>query len=209
MIGGKPSSLLIAALLWASVAPSAASRTLSGRYGPLALAVAADGSVHGVFAERRIGNGTPDTPQFGCLFLLDGRLQGETAIVTTWLPGQAERMSGVLRLGAAPSLQLEGNPGGCLMTSGDMTDAPYALTFDEPRANWIGTGLVTAERAILHPEPVERPARERPYLVRLDPVAILARRPGWSRVEYLEAGPRPVTGWLRDGDLAPDRPPLP
>ncbi len=72
-----------------------------------------------------------------------------------------------------------------------MKDAPYGLLFDEPHPDWIGAGLVTAERAILHPEPAEAAGRKRPYLVAFDPVAVLARRPGWVRVAYLDgaAGP--------------------
>lgn len=196
-------------LFLASLTSAGASQSWSGRYGPLALAVASDGSVHGVFAEQRVGNGTLDAPQFGCLFLFEGRMDGETASVTTWFPGEAERIGGTLRLGADPSLQIEENPGGCLMTSGDMVDAPYGLIFDEPHANWIGTGLVTAERAILFPEPIEAAARRRPYLVAFDPVAVLERRPGWTRVEYIDGSTKPAAGWVRDGDVALSAPPVP
>ncbi len=188
------------ALLLASV-PSSASPMLSGSYGPLALIVGEDGAVNGVFAERRVGNGTPEAPQFGCLFLLEGRLEGGEADVVTWFPGEAERIRGELRLGAEPNLQLEKNHGGCLMASGDMRDAPYDLLLDERRDDWIGAGLVTAGRAILHPSPPAAPGRRRPYLVRFDPVAVLARRPGWIHVEYLEAADGRVTGWLREADV--------
>ncbi|ALN75013.1 hypothetical protein [Aureimonas sp. AU20] len=196
-------------LLLVSVVPSSASQSQSGRYGPLALIVRDDGMIHGVFAEQRVGNGTLDAPQFGCLFLLEGRTEGERARVDTWFPGEVEHIRGELRLGAAPSLRLEENHGGCLMASGDMKDAPYELHLDERRADWIGAGLVTAERAILHPEPIDAPGRKRPYLVQFDPVAVLSQRPGWVRVEYLAAAGGPVTGWLRDADVAfsaPTRP---
>lgn len=196
-------------LLLTSLVPSSASQTLSGRYGPLALAVALDGSVYGVFAEQRVGNGTLDAPQFNCLFLLEGRMDGDAAFVTTWFPDEAERIRGTLRLGRDPSLQLDENPGGCLMTSGDMKDAPYGLIFDETHANWIGMGLVTRERAILYPEPVEATGRKRPYLVEFDPVAVVKRRPGWTRVEYLDGAAKPATGWVRDGDVALSAPPVP
>lgn len=195
------------ALLLAAVGPSSASQPLSGSYGPLALAVGSDGSVHGVFAERRVGNGTPEAPQFGCLFLLEGRMEGGSARVVTWFPGDAERIGGELRLGVEPSLRLEENHGGCLMTTGDMRDEPYDLLLDEERNDWIGAGLVTAERAVLRPEPVDAPGRTRPYLVRFDPVAVLARQPGWVRVEYLEAADGRVTGWLREDDVALSAPP--
>ena len=196
-------------LLLASLVPLSASSSLSGRYGPLGLAIAPDGTVHGVSAEQRVGNGTLDAPQFGCIFLLEGQLDGGTASVTTWFPNEAERIRGTLRLGTGPSLQLEENHGGCLMTSGDMVDAPYGLFLDEPQANWIGTGLVTVERTVLFPEPVETAGRKRPYLVEFDPVAVLERRPGWTRVEYIDGSPKPATGWVRDGDVALSAPPVP
>lgn len=199
----------IAAMLLACAAPSSASQAQSGRYGPLALAVLRDGAVHGVFAERRVGNGTPESPQFGCLFLLEGRMEGGTARVSTWVPGEAERVTGELRLGAHPSLQLEENHGGCLMTSGDMKDEPYDLLLDETRDDWVGAGLVTAERTVLHPDLLDDPGRRRPYLVRFDPVAVLARQPGWISVEYLEASEGRVTGWLRDADVALSAAPAP
>ncbi|RIY01428.1 hypothetical protein D3218_08725 [Aureimonas flava] len=191
----------LAALLLAFAHPAGASKPLSGSYGPLALAVGDDGSVHGVFAERRVGNGSVDAPQFSCLFLLEGRLEGDSADVDTWVPGEVDRIGGELRLGAEPTLRLEENHGGCLMTTGDMRDAPYDLLLDEPRADWIGAGLVTAERAILRPSPSDAPGSRRPYLVRFDPVAVLARRPGWIHVEYLEAAGGRVTGWLREADV--------
>ena len=203
------SFLSLGALLLACVAPTSASQPLSGSYGPLALAISDDGLVQGVFAERRVGNGTPEAPQFGCLFLLGGHLEDGRADVVTWLPGEAERIGGELRLGEKPSLQLLENHGGCLMTTGDMRDAPYDLLLDERRDDWIGAGLVTAHRAILHPSPTDAPGRRRPYLVRFDPVAVLARRPGWIHVEYLEAVDGRVTGWLRETDVSLSMPPHP
>ncbi|KQT86863.1 hypothetical protein ASG48_17670 [Aurantimonas sp. Leaf443] len=161
-----------------------------------------DGYVHGVFAERRVGNGTPEAPQFGCLFLLAGYLEGDRADVDTWLPGEVERIGGELRLDAVPSLRLAENHGGCLMTTGDMKDEPYDLLLDELRDDWIDAGLVIAERTTLYPSPVDTPRRSRPYLVRFDPIAVLARRPGWIHVEYLEARDRPVTGWLPEADVS-------
>lgn len=203
------SLLDLGALILACAVPSSASQPLSGSYGPLALTVSDDGAVHGVFAERRVGNGTPEAPQFGCLFLLAGRLEGEKAEVITWVPGDPERIAGELRLGAKPSLQLEENHGGCLMETGDMMDAQYDLLLDERRDDRIGAGLVTAERAILHPSPADAHGRKRPYLVRFDPVAVLARRPCWIHVEYLEAADGRVNGWLRETDVSLSIPPRP
>jgi hypothetical protein len=135
--------------------PSLSCATASGQYGPLAIVVL-DDRVHRVFAEGRVGNGSQDSPQFSCLFLLEGRLDRNLARVTTWFPGEPERIGGTLLLGKDAGLQLEENHGGCLMTSGDMKAAPYTLSLDEPREDWIGAGLVTAKRAVLRGKLDER-----------------------------------------------------
>lgn len=58
-------------------------------------------------------------------------------------------------------------------------------------------------------QPVDAPGRKRPYLVPFDPVVVLARQPGWIRVEYLEAAKGRVTGWLGDAGVALRAPPGP
>lgn len=192
---------LCSVFLLALASASTASPQIAGRYGQLAIAVVRD-RVHGVFAEGRIGNGNEESPQFSCLFLLEGRLVGHQAKVVTWFPGERVRIAGTLRLGKDPSLQLDENHGGCLMTSGDMKDKPFTLDLDEPRVDWVGAGLVTAKRAILRDEPDTRSRQKRPYLVEFDAIAVLEKRPGWVQAEYLGSGSRPITGWLRDSEVA-------
>lgn len=188
-------------ILLALPSPSSASTDVSGRYGPLAITVVHD-RVHGVFAEQRIGNGNEHSPQFSCLFLIEGQLDHGQAKVATWLPGEPERIPGTLILGTNPSLQVDENHGGCLMTTGDMKDASYGLSFDEPRVGWIGAGLVTAKRAVLQAKPKPRSRKTRPYLVEFDAIAVLEQRPGWVRVEYLGSEGRPIRGWLQDSEVA-------
>ena len=206
----RPFFFILSASFLASCASSQAAQQQerSGDYGPLALAVSEDGSVHGVFAERRVGNGTTNAPQFSCLFLLEGRLNGNRGQVETWFPAESERIRGTLQLGEQASLQLEDNHGGCMMTTGDTKNAPYELSLGERHSGWIGAGLVIANRAILYPSPISVPGRKRPYLVKFDAVAVLARRSGWIHVEYLEADGKPITGWLRDDAVGLSVPPL-
>ncbi|KQP85360.1 hypothetical protein ASF60_21860 [Methylobacterium sp. Leaf113] len=59
---------------------------------------------------------------------------------------------------------------------------------------------MTAERTAFRPEPGPVPARA-PYLVQLDPVAVLERRDAWVRVRY-RGKKAPVIGWLPAADLA-------
>ena len=81
----------------------------------------------------------------------------------------------------------------------DSTRLPVDRTLFDARAIVIcliaiGVGLVTAERTAFRPEPSPAPARA-PYLVRLDPVAVLERRDAWVRVRY-QGEKTPVIGWL-------------
>jgi len=158
--------------------------------------------VAGVFAEGR-GAADDGGPPFLCLFLLRGTLAGDRARVETWVPGETQRIAGDLAFtpdGAA--LTLAADHGGCPMATGGMVGAPYALsrTGGAAPAGWIGVALVTARRTALRPEPGPAPARA-PYLVRFDPVAVLARRDGWVRARDL-GKTAPVTGWLPAADLA-------
>jgi hypothetical protein len=188
----------LAAILYAEAALAEPS---SGRYGPLLLADRGS-EVHGVFSEGRVGNGDEAAPQFSCLFLLKGKLNNERAEVETWFPNEAERISGVLDLGALPSLKLTENHGGCLMTSGDMTAGPYRLGAQDRRPEWIGAGLVTAQKAVLRPGPHDDPKRTRPYLVEIDAFAILEQRDGWVRIAFVGTHGPPTIGWLRSDEAA-------
>ena len=174
---------------------------MSGRYGPLLLTVHG-GEVHGVFSEGRVGNGDEAAPQFSCLFLLKGQLTNGRAAVETWFPGETDRISGVLDLGAVPRIKLTENHGGGLMTSGDMTAEPFPLDAGERHADWVGAGLVTAPKAVLRQEPRDDLKRTRPYLVELDAFAVLEQRDGWVRVSFGGTDGPPASGWLRADEVA-------
>ena len=119
----------IVVLAFASAGVSLAQPS-TGSYGPLSLVVQ-DGAVHGVFSEGRLGNGTDEAPQFSCVFLLQGQLQDGVAKITSWFPSEPDRIEGSLKLGDNPTLQLQENHGGCLMSSGDMVQEPYPLLLDQ------------------------------------------------------------------------------
>ncbi|WP_200927324.1 hypothetical protein [Methylobacterium sp. Leaf100] len=197
----RGTALGLAALLAACGAAAAEPAARSGTYDSLTLAVSGN-AVAGVFAEQR-GAAEAGSPQFACVFLLRGTLAGDRAKVETWFPDEPERIPGDLAFtpdGAA--LTLAEDHGGCSMTTGTMVGTPYALSRRAASApdGWIGVGLVTAERTAFRPEPGPAPARA-PYLVRLDPVAVLERRDAWVRVRY-RGEKAPVIGWLPAADLA-------
>lgn len=177
---------------------------VSGQYGSLTLAVV-DGAVSGVFSERRMGNGTATAPQFTCVFQLRGRLRGERARIETWYPGGATIPGELVLVDGKAFLTLEGNQDGCLTTSGDMVRQPFEIGLSRAARGWIGVGLVESPRAAFHPAPGASTPRA-PYVVASDAVAVLERRGGWVRASFL-GGRRPVTGWLRAADLAPNAPP--
>jgi len=171
---------------------------MSGRYGGLTLAVSGD-RVSGVFSEGRAGNGSDAAPQFSCRFLLRGQLSGGRGIVQTWYPGE-ETIPGNLSFeGGRASLMLRENHGGCLMTSGDMTQQPYSSVANRQGEGWIDVALVKAERAAFRSSPGAA-APHTPYVVEGDPLVVLERRGRWVRAQYL-AGSRAVTGWLPISEL--------
>jgi hypothetical protein len=178
---------------------SAADTPTSGRYGPLSIAIQ-DGTAYGVFFETRVGNGTDSAPQFSCIFLLQGPLEGSKASVLTWFPGDKERIRGVLDLGRSPSLQLQEDQPGCGMASGQMVSEPYSLMLDARHDEWVGVGVVTAKKAVLRQEPVDTGIKS-PYVVQFDPVAVLERRPGWVRIQYLGEDDS-VKGWVRENETS-------
>lgn len=107
-------------LLAATVAavPARAQAPASGQYGRMTLAVAG-GTVSGVFSSWRMANGTEAAPQFTCIFLLPGPLQGTRTHVATWFPrdrpGDVIEGDLVFERGTV-TLTLTDNPGGCMMT---------------------------------------------------------------------------------------------
>lgn len=178
----------------------ASAQPTSGRYGPLLIAVA-DGRVAGVFVDAAGGTGPGDAPQFLCATLLAGPIAGNSAAVQAWLPDDPELISGDLLVrDDAAVLRLEENPPGCAMAS-SLIGKGQRLHRTSAHPDWIGVALVTADRAILHPEPRAAGERRTPYLVTWDAVGIVENRGEWVLVEYVGGG-RPTRGWLRRSDLA-------
>jgi hypothetical protein len=193
---------LLAAL--SPVTAVAAAPDLSGQYGPLLLAVTGE-VVTGAFSEQRVGNGTDNAPQFSCVFLLQGHLNGSQAQVVTWYPGQPP-IAGQMTLSAdGVSLKLKDNQAGCGMTSGDMVDQAYETTRDSPGVGWIGTRLVAVSRAVLRSSP-DVTAPHAPYVVQDDAVAVLVIQGDWVKVRY--AGPdKASVGWVKATELTAASPP--
>jgi len=173
---------------------------MPGQYGQLFIAIRG-GAVYGVFSESRIGNGTDRAPQFSCIFLMQGPLVDNKASVQTWFPADKQRISGTLELGSNPSLKLTENHPGCEMTSGDMVSERYSLMLDTRHDEWIGVGIVTEKKAVLRKESSDAGRKRSPYLVKFDAFAVLERKPGWVRVQYLGENDD-VTGWVRDQEVS-------
>jgi hypothetical protein len=194
--------LRLVPLLLLATMSAAAAEPVSGRYSSADIVVR-DGEVLGVFQQWRLGNGTFESPQFSCIFLMRGRLDGTRGSIVSWFPGEDERIGGTLREDAdGLSLQLAENHGGCSMTTGDMVREPFPIEFLDAQPDWIDVGLVTAERAILQTDPAPDAQRSRPYLVEFDAIAALERRDGWTLVEYRGEDDRVTKGWLPDSDIA-------
>ena len=175
----------------------------SGLYGNLTLGV--DGTtVTGVFSDARVGNGTDDAPQFSCLFLLRGTLDGSVAKVTAWLPPEKATTGGTLTFEKeSVKLRLEGDPPGCAATGDEFASAAY----EEPSmmdGKWTSVRLVTADSADVRQAPVDGSSRKT-RLSKGEVVVIYRRIGAWLEGEDLNAS-RPVRGWLRESDLTPEKP---
>lgn len=191
--------LLPLMLASALMAPPAIAQIVSGDYGPLVLAVDGD-RIAGAFSDALVGNGTPDAPQFRCLFLIEGPLDAGAGRIAARMPGEPGSIAG--RLETTPAgvrLTLDSNPPGCAAVA-PLAGSGQNLARGASGAA-IGGALLTAARAVIQTGPAEDPARTRPWLVRWDPVAVLAVRGDWAEIEYA-GGPAPVRGWLRAADLA-------
>ncbi|MFL6428844.1 MAG: hypothetical protein ACJ71S_11415 [Acidobacteriaceae bacterium] len=178
----------------------------SGLYGNLTLGV--DGTtITAVFADARPGNGTEDAPQFSCVFVLRGELgsgaDGATKVMV-WSPPDSATTGGTLNFEKnAVNLRLTGDPPGCAATG----DTFASQAYEEPLVKdgkWTSVRLVSAITAEVRQAPVNGSSAK----ARLNKgdVVVLYRRIGpWLEGENLNAQ-RAVRGWLRESDLAPDRP---
>jgi hypothetical protein len=185
---------------------AASAQAKSGLYGNLTLGV--DGTtVTGLFSDARVGNGTEDTPQFSCLFVLRGVLgsgsDGATK-VTVWSPPDSASTGGTLTFAKdTAKLRLEGDPPGCAATGDEFASAAY----EEPSVmdgKWTSVRLVSAATAEVRQAPVNG-SSAKTRLSKGDVVVIYRRIGSWLEGEDLNAQ-RAVRGWLRASDLAPDQP---
>lgn len=183
----------------ASASPlSATTLARSGDYDSLTLVVV-DGIVTGTFWDAR-GLGPGGGPQFTCIFMLRGKVDGDRAKIDTWAPGEKDHIAGELVFEKRyVKIKLTEDHGGCLATDGDMVHQFYRAIFEKEGTGWLGVAMVAVEQASFRPSPGARAPRK-PYVVRYDPLVILARKGNWLRVRYLN-GTKPVTGWMRRKEL--------
>ncbi len=175
------------------------SAPVTNSYGPLLLTVTSK-TVVGTFFDGRGEPGVSGVPAFTCIFMLSGQIEGSSAQIVTWTPGDKALIPGELVLGnGEASITLRDNQAGCEMAGDDMVSAPWTGSFIKTNPSWIGVGMVAADRAILRPIPADS-TRQGPYLIRFDPVVILERQMEWVKVGYL-AGERTMKGWLRRSEL--------
>jgi hypothetical protein len=175
----------------------------SGLYGNLTLGVNGT-TVTGVFSDARIGNGTEDEPQFSCVFLLRGTLDGNTAKVTVWSPAEKATTEGTLSFEKdAAKLRLDGDPPGCVATGDTFASEGY----EEPSVmdgKWTAVRLVSAATADIREAPVDSSSRKT-RLSKGEVVVIYRKIGPWLEGEDLNAR-RAVRGWLRESDLTPSQP---
>jgi hypothetical protein len=180
---------------------AAQSKPQSGHYDTMTMVVKGN-AVSGVFSQERGDPRAGGGPQFSCVFLLQGKIAGDSAKVDTWFPGDAKHIPGTLRFTPdGATLQLAEDQDGCPMTTGTMVSEPYDMPREkDAAADWTGVALVTAKRSVLRSEPAES-AKQTPYIVQDDQVAILGRKGDWVHAKYY-GEKKAITGWLPVRDLA-------
>ena len=203
----KPGIMFVALAVGIGAASSLAAKPSgrSGQYNALTLVVA-DDAVTGAFSNANGPVGTGGAPQFRCVFLLRGKVEGDRAKIDTWAPGEKEDIAGELVFkGNDVMIRLAKDQPGCGMIDANMVSEFYKASRTETGTGWIDVAIVSAEHAAFRSTP-NAPAPRRPYVVEDDLVVILARKGEWVRASYL-GGRKPVTGWLRRDELVSDHPP--
>lgn len=188
-----------------AVAASPAPPLRSGQYDELMLAVAPDGQVLGRIYETR-----GDGPYFSCEVLFAGRVGKDGRVAgVSWADGEAPHPATLRGTASGAEMIAPGASSypGCGMTMGSELDGPIPLSRSAPAA-WTTLLRVVAPRPPLRPSPHEGAAR-RPYVVKGDVVALVARQSGWLKVDYASDSGRRPSGWLREDEVTAIRPPSP
>ena len=178
----------------------------SAMYGNLTIGV--DGTtVTGAFYDARPGNGTEDAPQFSCLFLLRGTVEGAAngpTAVTAWTPLGKATTAGTLTIEKETvKLHLDGDPPGCAATGDEFASSPYEDT-SVLDGKWTSVRVVSADNAAVRQAPVSGSSAQS-RLSKGDVVVVYRRIGAWLEAKNLNAR-RPVRGWVRESDLEPDQP---
>jgi len=126
--------------------------------------------------------------------------------VTVWSPdnqGTGTTNGSLTMEKGTAKLRLEGNPPGCAAMGEEFVSKAY----EEPSVmdgKWTSVRLVSPASADVVQAPVNGSSRKA-RLTKGEVVVIFRRIGGWLDGEDVNAN-RPVRGWVRDSDLAPDRP---
>ena len=200
---------------------------LSGIYtGGLRVAIDSNGAVTGRYESHRVGLGTVEQPQFGCVFSFYGFPvdEGEKFAIASWDPPvwrpdaaveEGINTTGTLHMteGSVVIRFVEDPSGGCWNVEPFTQGSRFSL---RERRAWSQVRLVARDniRLLASPGGATRPE---PLLARGELAQVMEERDGWLLVEIERMAPvpedgsdRPVSrfhGWLRGTALFPVSPP--
>jgi hypothetical protein len=148
------------------------------------------------------------SPRFVCSFYLHGEMQGDSAKIVTWWPGDdaEDSINGDLTFKAdgSVSVRLESEHGGCWNVNHFADkDNPSNHTLDKA-GSWTSVRLVKVRRAYFYNKPNEQNKR-RAYLTKSNVIRVFNQSPGWVFAEYGDE--RISKGWVKESDLYDVKPP--
>jgi hypothetical protein len=188
-------------------------KLVSGEYGEFIIGVDPDGDLTGYY-ESSTGAG-----KFNCIFYLRGKLNGDSARITTWFPDEKETINGTLKPlikegQAGFNIKLAAEPGGCWNVNPNLDDDQGYIEFLGQAGTWSAVRVVSAERAYFYINPKAR-APQKIYVVKGNAVQVYKQEKGWVEVVYYgkclnnDCSKRQITrGWLKEKDLFSNEIPL-
>jgi hypothetical protein len=156
--------------------------------------------------------------RFSCIFYVRGKLNADTARITTWFPKDREQIRGELKFVVEDgkpgvNIKLESAHGGCWNVNPEFDEAHGStLLLDQP-GDWLFIRVVSAAKAYFHSAP-DAQTKQKAYVVLSDAVRVFKSQPGWIEAEFHGecidnacARRKIKRGWLKEADLFSSEPP--
>jgi hypothetical protein len=137
-------------------------------------------------------------------FYFSGRMDGNQALVASFVTQTPdEKVNGTFALTSDANhtltLQLQQEHSGCMNVRNFADVSPIIFNRFSQHLGWLGIDVVKSDKAYFSAEPNEA-SRKDSFVVKGNPVALLAEENGWYRAEYI-SGDVVTSGYLQPDDL--------